>query len=129
MSEKFPKKIFHFSVKVIEPYGEFPVTTLTIWNKVAKGVLIAGYGSGHIRIFTIPVGAIVAEITAHAGWITGMDLASVSGLLVTSSEDGFITVSCLKNCQAIIKIAHACHAKCFKCFFKHELHKVTFFRL
>ena len=37
-------------------------------------------------------GAIVAEATAHAGWITGMDLAIVSGLLVTASEDGFTRV-------------------------------------
>lgn len=80
-------------VKVIEPYGEFPITTLSIWNKIAKGLIIAGYGSGHIRLFSIPVGAIVAEVTAHAGWITGMDLAVVSGLLVTSSEDGFVRVS------------------------------------
>lgn len=79
-------------LKVIEPYGDFPVTVLSVWNKVAKGVVIAGYGSGHIRIFSIPSGAIVAEATAHAGWITGMDLASVSGLLITSSEDGFIRV-------------------------------------
>jgi hypothetical protein len=40
----------------------------------------------------IPGGSIVAEATAHAGWITGMDLASLSGLLITSSEDGFIRV-------------------------------------
>ena len=79
-------------VKVIEPYGEFPVTVLTIWNKIPKGVIIAGYGSGHIRLFSIPRGAIVAEATAHAGWITGMDLANLSGLLITSSEDGFVRV-------------------------------------
>ena len=38
-------------LKVIEPYGEFPVTTLTIWNKIARGLIIAGYGSGHLRYF------------------------------------------------------------------------------
>ena len=59
-------------VKVIEPYGEFPITALTIWNKISKGVIIAGYGSGHLRLFSIPRGAIVAEATAHAGWITGV---------------------------------------------------------
>jgi hypothetical protein len=41
-------------LKVIEPYGDFPVTTMSIWNRIAKGVVIAGYGSGHIRIFSIP---------------------------------------------------------------------------
>ena len=34
----------------------------------------------------------MAEITAHAGWVTGMDLASQSGLLITSSEDGYVRV-------------------------------------
>ena len=51
----------------------------------------------HNRVHTITHlnpsgGAIVAEATAHAGWITGMDLAIVSGLLVTASEDGFVRV-------------------------------------
>ena len=32
------------------------------------------------------------DIAAHAGWITGMDLASQSGLLISSGEDGFVRV-------------------------------------
>lgn len=79
-------------LKSIEPFGDFPVTTLSLWNRVGKGIIVAGYGSGHLRIFAIPSGSIVAEVTAHAGWITGMDLASQSGLLITSSEDGFVRV-------------------------------------
>ena len=57
------------------------------------GVLVAGYGSGLLRLFSLPTGYIIAEITAHGGWITGMDLASQSGLLLTCSEDGFVRVS------------------------------------
>ena len=53
---------------------------------------MAGYGSGHLRVFSANSGAIVAEATAHAGWITGMDLANASGLLATCSEDGFVRV-------------------------------------
>ena len=82
-----------FQTKVIEAYSEFPVTTLAIWNRIPQGVIIAGYGSGHVRIFSVTSGAIVAESIAHAGWITGMDLANSSGLLVTCSEDGFVRVS------------------------------------
>ena len=80
-------------LKVIDTFGEFPITTLAIWNRIAQGVVVAGYGSGHIRIFSVTSGAIVAEATAHAGWITGMDSANSSGLLVTCSEDGFVRVS------------------------------------
>ena len=52
----------------------------------------AGCGSGQIRIFSVPDGDIVAEIDAHAGWITGMDLASQTGRLVTTAEDGIVRV-------------------------------------
>ena len=48
----------------------------------------------------------MAEATAHAGWITGMDLAIVSGLLVTSSEDGFVRVS---KKSEIAKITYKMH--------------------
>ena len=46
-----------------------------------------------MRIFSVPDGDIVAEIDAHAGWITGMDLASQTGRLVTTAEDGIVRVS------------------------------------
>ena len=35
---------------------------------------------------------ILVDIAAHAGWITGMDLASQTGLLISSGEDGFVRV-------------------------------------
>ena len=35
---------------------------------------------------------ILVDIAAHAGWITGMDLASQSGLLISSGEDSFVRV-------------------------------------
>ncbi len=31
------------------------------------GIIIAGYGSGHIRIFSVAEACIVAEAVAHAG--------------------------------------------------------------
>ena len=56
------------------------------------GIIVAGYGSGQMRIFSVPDGDIVAEVDAHAGWITGMDLASQTGRLVTTAEDGIVRV-------------------------------------
>ena len=44
-------------LKTIEPYGEFPVTTLSLWNRVAKGVIIAGYGSGKDCVIKVAVQA------------------------------------------------------------------------
>ena len=55
--------------------------------------MVAGYGSGQMRIFSVPDGDIVAEVDAHAGWITGMDLASQTGRLVTTAEDGIVRVN------------------------------------
>ena len=36
-----------------------------------QGVLVAGFGSGHLRLFSLPSGRLLAEIAAHNGWITG----------------------------------------------------------
>ena len=64
--------------------GQSAVTTLAVWSKYRDhGVVVAGYSSGHIRLFSMLDGHIMAEIAAHNGWITGMDLASHSGLLLS----------------------------------------------
>ena len=62
--------------------------------------MIAGYGSGHIRLFSIPDGRVLCEIAAHNGWITGMDLASQSGLLLSCAEDGYVRV-CIVLCREV----------------------------
>ena len=92
----------------MEDWSGLPVTTLCIWNKYKEGrnhifdssnfdfflqgIVAAGFGSGHIRLFSIPDGRLVCEIAAHNGWITGMDLASQSGLLLSCAEDGYVRV-------------------------------------
>ena len=76
----------------VEDWAGFPVTTLCIWNKYKEGIVAAGFGSGHIRLFSIPDGRVLCEIAAHNGWITGMDLASQSGLLLSCAEDGYVRV-------------------------------------
>ena len=64
--------------------GQSAVTTLAVWSKYRdQGGVVVGYGSGHIRLFSLLDGHIMAEIAAHNGWITGIDLASHSGLLLS----------------------------------------------
>ena len=71
------------------------------------GIVIAGFGSGHIRILSLATGLIIAEIAGHAGWITGMDLASASGLLITSAEDGYVRVR-VYDLRFVNKIEQKC---------------------
>ena len=41
-----------------------PVTTLALWNKHKEGVLVAGFGSGHIRLFSLGEGRLLCEVGA-----------------------------------------------------------------
>ena len=71
----------------IDGYG-WPATSIRMW----KSYIIAGYGSGHVRIFNSENGVIVAEIAAHAKWINAIDVATAAGLLLTTSEDSYVRV-------------------------------------
>ena len=77
----------------ISIYVENAIQIRKCFHFPSLGIIVAGYGSGLMRIFSVPDGNIVAEIDAHAGWITGMDLASQTGRLVTTAEDGVVRVS------------------------------------
>ena len=48
-----------------------------------KGVVVAGYASGHLRVFSASSGKIGAEVTAHARTINAVDVASEKGLVST----------------------------------------------
>ncbi|XP_071792598.1 WD repeat domain 54-like [Asterias amurensis] len=56
------------------------------------GLVIGGYGSGHIRVFDAMKGVLVSEICAHAKWIHSIDIAPTAGLLLSTSEDTFVRV-------------------------------------
>lgn len=90
------------------------MTSICLWNRLWHGIVIAGYGCGHIRIYTIPDGDIVAEVAAHAGWITSMDLASQSGFLLSVAEDGFVRVS--ETSTVHVHALHIQHNKLFASF-------------
>ncbi|XP_076372674.1 WD repeat-containing protein 54-like isoform X2 [Tachypleus tridentatus] len=63
-------------VKELESF-QSPATSIACW----KELVMVGYGSGHIRLFNITTGNKTAEITAHASWITAVDIALESGLV------------------------------------------------
>ena len=52
---------------------------------------MVGFASGSLRLLSLE-GQLLADVSAHLGWITGMDLASQVGLLATASEDGYVRV-------------------------------------
>lgn len=70
----------------------YPCSCIAAW----KDVVIGGYGSGHIRVYSAISGKIAAEVTAHARWITGLDVTS-SGMLLSTSDDTFARVWQLKE--------------------------------
>lgn len=52
-------------------------TSVKLW----KGIVVAGYGSGQIRLYEAVTGILHAEISAHARWIYSLDIAPFSGLV------------------------------------------------
>jgi len=64
--------------------------------------VVAGYGTGQIRLYEAVTGILHAEVNAHARWIYSLDIAPSSGLVsykpnifskVTNTDDtkkGFI---------------------------------------
>ncbi|TRY68604.1 hypothetical protein TCAL_03826, partial [Tigriopus californicus] len=84
-----------------------PVTAICLWNKVEQGVILSGFMNGSIKLFSITSGKILVDIAAHGAWITGMDLASQSGVFVSCAEDGFIRVWQLSTTGKIIEHRHS----------------------
>ena len=49
--------------------------------KLWKGTVVAGYGTGQIRLYEAVTGILHAEVNAHARWIYSLDIAPFSGLV------------------------------------------------
>lgn len=49
--------------------------------KLWKGTVVAGYGTGQIRVYEAVTGILHVEINAHARWIYSLDIAPFSGLV------------------------------------------------
>lgn len=72
---------------VIERAG-VPCTSLGLW----KGILIASFGSGQLQVYDLNNGHLRAEVNAHARWITAIDVAQDTGLVLSVSEDCYVHV-------------------------------------
>ncbi|XP_025094587.1 WD repeat-containing protein 54-like isoform X2 [Pomacea canaliculata] len=68
------------------PGSGSPCNSLGLW----KDVLVAGYGSGHLRVFSASTGKLAAEATAHARTINAIDIATDNGLVLSVSDDSFL---------------------------------------
>ncbi|XP_054267109.1 WD repeat-containing protein 54-like [Macrosteles quadrilineatus] len=63
--------------------------------RLHQQLLLAGYGSGHLRLFSVspthkPV--LMCEVAAHARWLTAIDVATDANLALSVSEDSFIRI-------------------------------------
>jgi WD40 repeat protein len=65
------------------PGSAVPITALVASDDIA----VAGYSSGHIRIFRTGIWELAAEVTAHARCITGLDMSPSNDLFASCSED------------------------------------------
>jgi len=73
--------------------GHFKGTGSTATCLCLRGdILIAGYVTGHIRMFRADVAELAMEVTAHIRMITGMDVHPNGNLFVTCSEDQHVQV-------------------------------------
>lgn len=52
-----------------------------------KDIVVGGYGSGHIRIFSVTTGKMAAEVAAHARWINSVDVSPDTGLVQSSYRE------------------------------------------
>ncbi len=48
-----------------------PCTSLGLW----RGLIIAAFGDGHLRVFDMENGRMYVEVAAHARWINALDVA------------------------------------------------------
>ncbi|KAK7488695.1 hypothetical protein BaRGS_00019992 [Batillaria attramentaria] len=69
-----------------------PCNCLGLW----KGVVVGGYASGHLRVFSATTGKLGAEVTAHARSINAIDVATERGLVLSVSDDAFLRLWQLK---------------------------------
>ncbi|NWZ97564.1 WDR54 protein, partial [Nesospiza acunhae] len=84
-------------------------SSVALWN----GIVAAGYGNGQIRLWEAGSGRIRAQVSAHARWIYALDLAPLTGKLLSGAEDSFVHVWKLSRDPDTddIEVQH-CHAEC-----------------
>ncbi|XP_062991915.1 WD repeat-containing protein 54 [Elgaria multicarinata webbii] len=93
----------------IVPASECTCSSVKLW----KGLIAAGYGNGLIRLYEAASGTLQAEVGAHARWIYALDVAPLSGKLLSAAEDSFVQVWRLSHNPDTedVEIEH-CHGEC-----------------
>ncbi|CAH1784998.1 unnamed protein product [Owenia fusiformis] len=81
-----------------------PCNSLDIW----QDSILAGYGSGHLRVFSASTGIMGAEASAHARLVTSVHIAKNCGLALSTSEDSFVRVWQL-SAGKVPQISHKFH--------------------
>ncbi|KAM3831526.1 WD repeat-containing protein 54 isoform 2-T2 [Vipera latastei] len=91
------------------PASDCTCSSVKLWN----GLVAAGYGDGQIRLYEAAQGTLRAQVSAHARWIYALDLAPLSGKLLSAAEDSFVRVWGLsRNADTdSIELEH-CHTEC-----------------
>ncbi|XP_070612904.1 WD repeat-containing protein 54 isoform X4 [Erythrolamprus reginae] len=84
-------------------------SSVKLWN----GIIAAGYGNGQICLYEAAHGTQRAQVSAHARWIYALDLAPLSGKLLSAAEDSFVRVWGLSHRVDTdsLEIEH-CHTEC-----------------
>lgn len=72
--------IHHYSTYIIRCVSS-SLSTSCSSVKLWKGTVIAGYGTGQIRLYEAVTGILHAEVNAHARWIYTLDIAPFTGLV------------------------------------------------
>ena len=69
-------------------FTRYPCTSLALYDDL----IVAGYASGHLRVFSVHGGGLRCEADAHARCVTSVDVARGSGLVLSTGEDTFIRI-------------------------------------
>ncbi|KAL1424711.1 hypothetical protein MTO96_019857 [Rhipicephalus appendiculatus] len=75
-------------LRKLPPVGSSPCVSVRVWHDL----VLAGYGSGELRVFSTRSFQLMAEATAHARWITAIDVAPDTGLALSVAEDSYVRV-------------------------------------
>lgn len=59
---------------------------------IKDDIIVAGYMTGHIRMFRADTVDLAMEVTAHTRMITGIDIHPTDNVFVTCSEDHFVQI-------------------------------------
>ncbi|CAG2114679.1 unnamed protein product [Medioppia subpectinata] len=85
-----------------EGYNGFSCNCLAFYKKY----VLAGYGSGHLRVFDINSKLLISEISGHSKWVTAIDVAPDTGRILSTSEDSFVRIWQMNEQNDTFKVSH-----------------------